>query len=238
MPTVVIHENLIKRICNELKKSYEYGGVIFGVKERDHVKYLMAYFPPQPKAGYTCVFDSKAVLISRRALDEAYEIYEVPLLEMDWIHTHPNIGAFFSKIDRDTLKEIAVYKKNIIGIVVDPFRYEIKAFTILDGQIKEIPVKIEDFTIDEKFYNAIPFVHHNIYINTIRKYGALKEFHITTPYEIRVVKSIPAVRREEGIKDLGELKEYIDIKLNELREEIRKYKEELLQTIIRVNIEL
>lgn len=77
----------------------------------------------------SCDFDSTSVSLSMDSTvwRSVSNLSSAEKFVVGWYHSHPNLGAFFSGVDRNTQKSFfnSAYS---LGLVVDPIRHEEKWF--------------------------------------------------------------------------------------------------------------
>lgn len=134
-PLVIFPDYVRQKIMTHLKiKKVELGGLLVGsVVSVDSLN-----------EGLTAIiindsieskdFDSTSVSLSMGASvwKSASEVSNEKNFVVGWYHSHPNLGAFFSGVDRKTQEDF--FSSNYsLGLVIDPIRNEEKWFISSDS---------------------------------------------------------------------------------------------------------
>jgi proteasome lid subunit RPN8/RPN11 len=134
-PLVIIPENIRKKILAHLKtRKVELGGLLVGsvVSLDDLNEGLTAIIINDSIESHE--YDSTSVSLSMnpKVWQSASQISNDINFVVGWYHSHPNLGAFFSGVDRKTQKDFFNSAYNL-GLVIDPIRNEEKWFISSDS---------------------------------------------------------------------------------------------------------
>lgn len=129
-PYIIFPEALRQRVLGHLRtKKVELGGLLVGrVISIDDLQDGIVLVEITDSVE-SRDFDSTSVSLSMNpdVWQEANMLCTVKKFVVGWYHSHPNLGAYFSSVDRKTQKDFfnSVYN---LGLVIDPIRNEEKWF--------------------------------------------------------------------------------------------------------------
>lgn len=134
-PLVVIPDYVRQKIMAHLKtKKVELGGLLVGsvVSIDDLNEGLITIVITDSVESKD--FDSTSVSLSMSpsVWQSANKSSDAKTFVVGWYHSHPNLGAFFSGVDRKTQKDFFNSNYNL-GLVIDPIRNEEKWFISSDS---------------------------------------------------------------------------------------------------------
>lgn len=129
-PLVVMPESIRKKIMEHLNsQNVELGGLLVGsVVSHDDLNDGVVVIVIKD-AVQSHDFDSTSVSLSMGAevWQSANRACTNETFVIGWYHSHPNLGAYFSGVDRKTQKDFFNSSYNL-GLVIDPIRGEEKWF--------------------------------------------------------------------------------------------------------------
>lgn len=130
LPLIIFPEHVRLKIMAHLTgKKVELGGLLLGsVVSFDDLTEGLAFIVISDSIE-SKDFDSTSVSLSMSpsVWQSASEISDTKNFVVGWYHSHPNLGAFFSGVDRKTQKDFFNSNYNL-GLVIDPARNEEKWF--------------------------------------------------------------------------------------------------------------
>lgn len=139
-----VHQKIIVHLC---KKEVELGGLLVGsvISIDDLSDGLIAIVITDSFASKD--FNSTAVSLSMNpsVWQSANKSSNKKTFVVGWYHSHPNLGAYFSGVDRKTQKDFFNSSYNL-GLVIDPVRKEEKWFISSDSI--EVPKNNIKSTLD------------------------------------------------------------------------------------------
>jgi proteasome lid subunit RPN8/RPN11 len=106
----------------------ESGGLLLGkvFRSRDHNKHIVVIEESLPCAG--AFGTSTSLRMDSTIWNAASAGLVKDLYVVGWFHSHPNLGAFFSSVDRKT--QSSFFRESFhLGWVIDPIRNEEKWFS-------------------------------------------------------------------------------------------------------------
>ncbi len=134
-PLVVIPDYVRQKIMAHLKtRKVELGGLLVGsVVSIDDLNEGLTIIVITDSVE-SKDFDSTSVSLSMSpsVWQSANKSSDAKTFVVGWYHSHPNLGAFFSGVDRKTQKDFFNSNYNI-GLVIDPIRNEEKWFISSDS---------------------------------------------------------------------------------------------------------
>ncbi len=144
-PFVIFPNHVRQKITNHLKsQKVELGGLLVGsVVSIDDLNEGIVVIVIKDSVASTD-FDSTSVSLSMNTSvwQCATKVSDSETFVVGWYHSHPNLGAFFSSVDRKTQRDFfgSVYN---LGLVLDPIRKEERWFIGPDS-IDVHPTKIRN----------------------------------------------------------------------------------------------
>jgi proteasome lid subunit RPN8/RPN11 len=125
---VLCHPDLLRCLMQYLGRDHaERGGVLIGRRRDGETVPTCAVFPPQQaRSSQYCSFDVAGIETIRSALDPATPGRTRPAPDgvdriVGWIHSHPDIGAYLSGTDVETLRSWLHLDPGAVAVVLDPF---------------------------------------------------------------------------------------------------------------------
>jgi len=138
----------------------EQGGLLISWVHSNEIHIFGAIIPPQSQNNSIyCEFDQSHTVHLRTSLinifDQKYflKFNDEDPIQIDWVHTHPNLTIFLSSTDRNTFSSWSKFKKEPIAVVIDPFSN--KKIGVFNKSIKEIDYDINDEEYTEIEINAL-----------------------------------------------------------------------------------
>lgn len=129
-PLIVFPDHVRQKIMTHLKtKKVELGGLLVGsVVSIDDLNEGLTIIVINNSVE-SKEFDSTSVSLSMSpsVWQSANKSSDAKTFVVGWYHSHPNLGAFFSGVDRKTQKDFFNSNYNL-GLVIDPIRNEEKWF--------------------------------------------------------------------------------------------------------------
>jgi proteasome lid subunit RPN8/RPN11 len=129
-PLVIIPDQVHHKIMEQLKtKKVELGGLLVGnVISIDDLNEGLVVIVVK-YAVQSDDFNSTSVSLSMNPTvwQSANQLSTTETFVIGWYHSHPNLGAYFSGVDRKTQKDFFNSPYNL-GLVIDPIRNEEKWF--------------------------------------------------------------------------------------------------------------
>lgn len=139
-PLIIFPDHVRQKIIAHLKtKKVELGGLLVGsvasIDDLNEGPTIIVIIDSVESKE----FDSTSVSLSMSSSvwQSANKCSNAKTFVVGWYHSHPNLGAFFSGVDRKTQKDFFNSTYNI-GLVIDPIRNEEKWFIGPDS-IEVIP---------------------------------------------------------------------------------------------------
>ena len=143
-PLVIIPNDVRQKILNHLTtKKVELGGLLIGsvVSIDDLNEGLTAIIITDSVASHDCDSTSVSLSMNPTVWQAASQLSNNETFVVGWYHSHPNLGAFFSGVDRKTQKDFFNSAYNL-GLVIDPIRNEEKWFIGADSiEVKSINIR-------------------------------------------------------------------------------------------------
>lgn len=129
-PLIIFPEQVRQQIMTHLNtKKVELGGLLVGsvISIDDLNEGIVLVVIKDSIASND--FDSTAVSLSMNpsVWQSANRVTNATDFVVGWYHSHPNLGAFFSGVDRKTQKDFFNSRYNL-GLVIDPIRNDEKWF--------------------------------------------------------------------------------------------------------------
>ncbi|MCY4329655.1 MAG: Mov34/MPN/PAD-1 family protein [Endozoicomonadaceae bacterium] len=129
-PLIIIPDRVYNSIIQHLNsKKVELGGLLVGsvVSTNDLTEGLIAIVIRESIPSNNFEATSVSLTMQPDVWQSASQISDTETFVVGWYHSHPNLGAFFSGVDRKTQKDFfnSAYS---LGLVIDPVRHEEKWF--------------------------------------------------------------------------------------------------------------
>ncbi|MBV32809.1 MAG: hypothetical protein CMK36_05150 [Porticoccaceae bacterium] len=127
-PLILYPNPIRKKIMNHVRdQNVELGGLLVGsiVSITDSVEEIIAIVLRDAIPSIDFVSSAVSLTMSPRVWQSANSRLRDEMLVIGWYHSHPNLGAFFSCIDKKTQKDF-FYNHYNLGLVIDPMRNEEK----------------------------------------------------------------------------------------------------------------
>jgi proteasome lid subunit RPN8/RPN11 len=129
-PLVVLPESIRTKISKHLEsQNVELGGLLVGsvISIGDLTEGITAIVIKDSIASNDFESTSVSLSMSPSVWQTANKLSDAKTFVVGWYHSHPNLGAFFSGVDRKTQKDF-FNSEYSLGLVIDPIRNEEKWF--------------------------------------------------------------------------------------------------------------
>lgn len=129
-PLIIFPDHVRQKIMAHLKtKKVELGGLLVGsvVSVDDLNEGIVIISINDSVESKNFESTSVSLSMSPSVWQSANKISDAITFVVGWYHSHPNLGAFFSGVDRKTQKDFFNLNYNL-GLVIDPVRNEEKWF--------------------------------------------------------------------------------------------------------------
>ena len=143
-PLILYPDAIRKKIMKHVQgQNVELGGLLVGsiVGYGDSVEEIIAIVVRDAIPSVDYESTAVSLTMSSKVWQSANSRLNAEMLVIGWYHSHPNLGAFFSCVDKKTQKDF--FSKNYnLGLVIDPVREEEKwyigaeAHEIAESQVR------------------------------------------------------------------------------------------------------
>ena len=143
-PLILYPDAIRKKIMKHVQGlNVELGGLLVGsiVGYGDSVEEIIAIVVRDAIPSVDYESTAVSLTMSSKVWQSANSRLSAEMLVIGWYHSHPNLGAFFSCVDKKTQKDF--FSKNYnLGLVIDPVREEEKwyigaeAHEIAESQVR------------------------------------------------------------------------------------------------------
>ena len=204
IPNIVhVERSVLEQIVSHtmLHSKNEWGGLLIGREEEGEMHCIAAVLPPQKtqSPGY-CEFRRELFPIIRNALDAIENTFNDENFHIiSWIHTHPNLGVFFSGTDQKTYGDLVKLNPALSAVVIDPVQYEWLAINSKPGNqdgFSRIELNLDhlyDFNApDQSLIEKLKLFKEQINSERNRKLFNLKEsekINVFIPIPLKVLKN-------------------------------------------------
>jgi proteasome lid subunit RPN8/RPN11 len=130
-PLVIFPKGVKDKIMKHLQsQNVELGGLLIGsvISISDLNEGIVAIIIKDSVPSNDFESTSVSLSMSPTVWQAANELGDEKTFVVGWYHSHPNLGAFFSGVDRKTQKDFFNSEYNL-GLVIDPIRHEEKWFS-------------------------------------------------------------------------------------------------------------
>ena len=144
-PLILYPDAIRKKIMNHVQgQNVELGGLLVGslVGCADSVGEIIAIVVRDAIPSVDYESSAVSLTMSPKVWQSANSGLSAEMLVIGWYHSHPNLGAFFSCVDKKTQKDF--FNKNYnLGLVIDPVREEEKWYIGVEAhEISESQVRV------------------------------------------------------------------------------------------------
>jgi proteasome lid subunit RPN8/RPN11 len=149
-PLILYPDAIRKKIMKHVQgQNVELGGLLVGsiVGYGDSVEEIIAIVVRDAIPSLDYESTAVSLTMSPKVWQSANSRLSAEMLVIGWYHSHPNLGAFFSCVDKKTQKDF--FSKNYnLGLVIDPVREEEKWYIGAEAhEIAESQVRVFGFGI-------------------------------------------------------------------------------------------
>ena len=150
-PIILYPDAIRKKIMEHVQhQNVELGGLLIGsiVCSEDSPNGLIAIAIRDAIPSIDCESSAVSLTMSPKVWQSANSELGAQKLVIGWYHSHPNLGAFFSCVDKKTQKDF-LNKEYNLALVVDPLKEEEKWFIGADAaEIEANRIRCDDLGLN------------------------------------------------------------------------------------------
>lgn len=189
----------------------EWGGLLIGIQNDGELYCVAAVIPPQKNQSRVfCEFNRELFPVIYNCFEKIEEQFGSKELEIiAWIHTHPDLGVFFSGTDQDTINYLVKLNPALFAMVVDPVQREFLAVNSKPGNLygfskMEVDLDyLQNFeNLDQSLFNQLKIIKENINSKINRKIFRLDDsesIHIFIPIQLELLTDRIITSRLKGL---------------------------------------